>query len=95
MLWHTQKMTSYRFSNLFRFCVWLFLLQLVQSARNFVKDLAQEADDVWDFMPAQKKGLQRIKWSSRQCNRRQINKKRNSPAKSGGLAVPSSRVIAL
>jgi len=79
--------------NLFRFCVWLFLLHLVQSARNFVKDLAQEADDVWDFMPAQKKGLQRIK-----CNATgglQINKKRNSPAKSGGLAVPSSRVIAL
>ena len=60
-----------------------------------MKDLAQEADDVWDFMPAQKKGLQRIKWSPRQCNRRQINKKRNSPAKSGGIAVPSSRVIAL
>ena len=42
---------------------------LIQSARRFVKDLAQEADGFWGFMPAQKKGLQRIKWSSRHCDR--------------------------
>ncbi len=34
-----------------------------------MKDLAQEADDVWDFLPAQKKGLERTKWSSRHCGR--------------------------
>ena len=53
-------MISYQFSNLPRFCVWLILLHWVESAQKFVKDLAQEADGVWDVMPAQKKGLEKI-----------------------------------
>jgi len=56
---------SYQLSNLLRFCVWLILLHWVQSAPKFVKGLAQEAVDVWDFVPAYKNILERTEWSPR------------------------------